>query len=549
MRTRGYIRESTARQGERYGPDAQRTTIERACRELGLPKADRWYTDLVSGTGKVVRDELATARRAAAAGEYDVLVCYDTSRWARNERDAFAFEDEMHRAGVRIYYAAERIWSNDEAEGAAIAKGMFHVLNAQYSRSLKRKITDGYKAKFATLGLPGGQLPWGYRWGAEAKSVELDEEAAAVRRLVFELYGTGEYSSRSLADELNRRGVRIAGRPFNGSTSFEILRNPIAIGTTRRGSETHEGAVPAIVDRELWDRCQRILSERRAWQGAARRNVFVFSSRARHVPCGRALWGWRKPIRGKSERRLAHSSPSCSVPFQRNEEILERIFAMWLDTFELDARRRIQLAAFLRDDGDLGEDLEGERRRAEQRLERAKKLFLLGDLEEKAFLAERRASQAVLEASPRTRDVRVKDAIALHTLAAAWPKASLEARRAFIEELVTEIRFDSDTIELVIRPELRRMVAALASPAIAVEISQERDERGRWNQEGATLKVVDVGKAVATAAKTTEGLTCGDAGFRSARQHTARRPGNRGPPQGVGAPQRISPPSAHTGND
>lgn len=333
-----------------------------------------------------------------------------------------------------------------------------------------------------------------------------------MRRLVFELYGTGEYSSRSLADELNRRGVRIAGRPFNGSTAFEILRNPIAIGTTRRGIETHEGAVPAIIDRDLWDRCQRILSERRAWQGAARRNVFVFSSRAKHVPCGRALWGWRKPIRGKSQRRLAHSSPACGIPFQRNEEILERIFAMWLDTFELDTRRRTKLAAFLRDvDDDRGEDLEAERRRAEQRLERAKTLYLLGDLEEKAFLAERRASQAVLEATPRPRDVGVKDAIAMRTLAAAWPKASLEARRAFIEELVTEIRFDSETIELVIRPELRRMVAALASPAIAVEMSQERDERGRWSQEDAALKVVDVANAavVTAAAKATEGLTCG----------------------------------------
>ncbi len=514
MRTRGYIRESTARQGERYGPDAQRTTIERACRELGLPKAERWYTDLVSGTGKVVRDELAAARRAAAAGEYDVLVCYDTSRWARNERDAFAFEDEMHRAGVRIYYAAERIWSNDEAEGAAIAKGMFHVLNAQYSRTLRRKITDGYAAKFAKHGLPGGQLPWGYKWGAEAKSIAIDEDAAAVRRLVFKLYGSGEYSSRSLADELNRRGVRIAGRPFNGSTSFEILRNPIAIGTTRRGSETHDGAVPAIIDRELWDRCQRILSERRAWQGAARRNVFVFSSRARHVPCGRALWGWRKPIRGKSERRLTHSSPACGVPFQRNEEILERIFAMWLDTFELDARRRTRLAAFLRDDNDPGENLEADRRRAEQRLERAKKLYLLGSRGGRVPRGTEvgaGSSRGESADARRRREGRDRAAHARGGVAEGLARGSAR----FIEELVTEVRFDGDTIELVIRPELRRMVAALASPAIAVEMSQERDERGRWSQEDATLRVVDVTKAAAASTKTTGGLTCGRCWIRT----------------------------------
>lgn len=245
-------------------------------------------------------------------------------------------------------------------------KEIQHAINTDYSRKLRRRIRDGYAAKFAKHGLPGGRLPWGYRWGAEAKSIELDEDAAAVRRLIFELYSSGEYSSRSLADELSRRGARIAGRPFTGWTAFEILRKPIAIGTTRRGNEAHEGAVPAIVDRDLWDRCQRTLHERRAWQGAARRNVFVFSTRAKHMPCGRPLWGWRKPIRGKSERRLAHSSPACGVPFQRNEEILERIFATWLDTFELDARRRTKLAAFLRDSDDPGEDLGAECRRAER---------------------------------------------------------------------------------------------------------------------------------------------------------------------------------------
>ena len=121
----------------------------------------------------------------------------------------------------------------------------------------------------------------------------------------------------------------------------------------------------------------------------------------------------------------------------------------------------------------------------------------------------------------------MKDAIALRTLAAAWPKASLEARRAFIEELVTEIRFDSDSIELVIRPELRRMVAVLASPAIAVEMSQERDERGRWSQQDAMLTVVDVAKAaVDTAvAKTTEGLTCGRCWTRRDGADRAPRPG------------------------
>lgn len=51
------------------------------------------------------------------------------------------------------------LWSDDRR--GALQKGILHVLNAQYSRDLTDRIRDGYAAKFARLGLPGGALPWG----------------------------------------------------------------------------------------------------------------------------------------------------------------------------------------------------------------------------------------------------------------------------------------------------------------------------------------------------------------------------------------------------
>jgi hypothetical protein len=74
----------------------------------------------------------------------------------------------------------------------------------------------------------------------------------------------------------------------------------------------------------------------------------------------------------------------------------------------------------------------------------------------------------------------VDDTKALQALAAAWPKASLEARREFVERLTTEVRFDGDSIELVIRPEPRRMVDALAQPSVELILGHERDDRGRF---------------------------------------------------------------------
>lgn len=173
-KARGHIRESTERQGERFGPDAQRAAIRRAAAELGVELDElRGYVDLVSATGRVVRDELARAIADARAGELAILVCYDTSRFARNERLAFAFEDELRQAGARVYYALERIWADDDEQ--AMPKGTFHVINAEYSRKLSRRIRDGVAAKKARGGYHGG-IPWGYRLSADKMRLEPNPE-------------------------------------------------------------------------------------------------------------------------------------------------------------------------------------------------------------------------------------------------------------------------------------------------------------------------------------------------------------------------------------
>jgi DNA invertase Pin-like site-specific DNA recombinase len=128
---------------------------------------------------------------------FSVLVVYDTSRFARNEADAFTYEATLRAAGARIYYAREGIWSDDRR--GALQKGILHVLNAQYSRDLTDRIRDGYAARFARLGLPGGTLPWGYRWSdATATAIALVDDEAAIRRIGCAVgHSTRPSSSRS----------------------------------------------------------------------------------------------------------------------------------------------------------------------------------------------------------------------------------------------------------------------------------------------------------------------------------------------------------------
>ena len=58
-----------------------------------------------------------------------------------------------------------------------------------------------------------------------------------------------------------------------------------------------------------------------------------------------------------------------------------------------------------------------------------------------------------------------------------------ETRRAIVDALVTEIRLGAGETELVVRPELRRMVVAVAAPEVRVESTWARDAKARFSGE------------------------------------------------------------------
>ena len=110
LRWRGYVRESTAAQAEKWSPERQRSDIVRAAGELGMTAAEpTWYER--TGSGEAESAELARALADARAGRFDVLVVLTTSRFARNRTEAVRMKGEFRKAGVPVYFVLERIIS------------------------------------------------------------------------------------------------------------------------------------------------------------------------------------------------------------------------------------------------------------------------------------------------------------------------------------------------------------------------------------------------------------------------------------------------------
>src|SRR5438445_871262 len=420
-RARGYVRESTAAQGQddRFGPEIQKYAQARAVERFGVRELTHHYTDLVSGTNVLKRSDFQRMIAHARAREYDVLFAYDVSRFARNETDAWVYLDALKEAGVPVYFCDEDILTIVDEDWRDQIGSHINAA-AAYSRKLSRNVRRGYHRKWDRGGY-GGFPPFGYRRTADKLGLEPNDDAPT-RALVFERYASGKHSFASLAEELNRDGYRIRRRPVTKASIAKIIENPIVIGTLRRhagasDSEIRENAVAPIVSRATWDAVQRIAHRR--GEGAGRQRFhYVFSGLARCAECGERLWGQQVYRRNKTNdrvrtyRQLRHTKGGCRRGMHDERKLVAR-FGEFLDQWRLpaDARRRIAryIAGRSQD-----ETILARRRSLEEQLQRIRNLYRWGDLAEDAYIADRRRLTDALRTLSVSEDTGPSDdAIAL----------------------------------------------------------------------------------------------------------------------------------------
>jgi DNA invertase Pin-like site-specific DNA recombinase len=257
----GYIRESTRGQADRYGPDLQRAEQERFADRYGLRPAGLEYLDLVSGKDTLRRSDFARMVADAETGRFDVLLCYDTSRFARNVADAWSYRDRLARAGVVVVFCADTLISGnvDTYE----LEGLKTVSDAAYIRRLSRNVARGYEQKWRLFADPGGHPPLGFaRIGARQLLAPVDGPDLDRVRRAFSLYAAGTWSDTTLGDELGLTEPGLA----------EILTNPLYAGRAirhkgRPDEEERPTTFAAPVEPALFERVAQLRAQRRTRHG------------------------------------------------------------------------------------------------------------------------------------------------------------------------------------------------------------------------------------------------------------------------------------------
>ena len=213
---------------------------------------------------------------------FDLVITKEISRFARNTLDSIRFTRELINCGVGVYFQNDNINTLDE--DSELRLSIMSSIAQDELRKLSSRIKFGHQEAIRSGVVLGNGRIFGYR--KDHRRLVIDEDEAVMVRELYNLYSTDEYSMKQIENLFWERGYRNRnGKRIAHTTMSGIISNPkykgyyvgnkvkvIDMFTKKQKflppeewvmfkDETGE-IVPAIVNEELWDRANEILTRR-----------------------------------------------------------------------------------------------------------------------------------------------------------------------------------------------------------------------------------------------------------------------------------------------
>ncbi|MFB5190338.1 recombinase family protein [Alicyclobacillus fastidiosus] len=451
-RTAIYIRVSTGAQAaDGHSLDVQLEQCLQQANTLGLSQEDiEVYREAGASGEDMNRPELTRLLDDAVQGKLAQVIVKHPDRLSRNVADKAIIVRQLKQHQVQIAFVDVPNW--DQTDEANL---LFNIISsiAEYElRQIRRRTLSG-KLRAAREGqmMPMGIDPYGYKY--EAGQFLVDEEEAAIVRLIFAWYVEERLSMRAIAKRLDELGAPTKTRKslcWSHATVAHILQNEMYIGRytynrrktakaplaqstgrkrVRRVTGWHPGAewisytVPHIVDDETFLRATlRRQAARR--QGCPRNShEHLLQGKLRCRVCHRVWYAaasrkegaqitrmYRRPPERRGEpRQCAHGCRAIQASDVERavfREVIHRLlhsleWAELAEAFGGAQSRRVH---------DELRVLEEQAQRIGQRHERLRNLYLTGDLSHDDYtqqlqVARRQGEQVAFELE-RLREVK-----------------------------------------------------------------------------------------------------------------------------------------------
>ncbi len=413
------------------------------------------YTDEAESGRKADRPQFQALVRDGMLRQFDTVMVSRLERFARCRRDTENYLHDLNGAGLEIISALEPQFDFSSAAGKAYL-GMISTFNQYYSDVLAENVAVNKATRTKSHGLWNGQVPFGYRVkylkdGGDGVPYPDPHEAQGVQ-LAFEQYATGIYSDTDIAQLLNEAGYRPRGRGaralplFSKDTIRETLQSRFYLGEARYRDHWFPARQDPIVSDELFERCAEVRRRRgqhkagtTARQGSRDYPLTGIACCAR---CGGRLRG--AFVSGKSYYRdiAREQGRTCDQRMVR-ADLAEAALGGFLGRLVLPADWRAQILVLVKARVNAVDNVEAEQARINTLLERLKRLFLLGDLTEREYVAERDRLRNQLAAlvPPVLPDLE-RAAVLLRDFGKLWDAATPPERKQILQTLLAAVYLD-----------------------------------------------------------------------------------------------------------
>lgn len=482
-----YARVSTEKDEQLNSLDNQRRYYEEYIRSIpNWTFAGGYVDEGISGTSVAKRERFLKMIEDAKAGEFDLIITKEISRFARNTLDSIGYTRELLRHGVGVYFQNDNINTFDK--DAELRLTIMSSIAQDEVRKLSERTRFGFKRAQENSVLLGQNNLYGYH-KADGR-LEIIESEAAVVREVFERYVAGDLGLRAIANDLDSRGILgKQGRPITYSTLYGMIRNPKYKGfyagrryatrdyrdgrTYRLGEDkwiVHEDErVPAIVPEPLWEQANRLLASRgktMKQHAQASQNRYAYSGKLICAKHGTTFHRhvYKSKRRGETEcwncklYRLKGKTGGCDSPTVYSSEldrILEKVFEKVATEKNAAMQEYIddlRLYASRQDHGEELEQLEQEITALSNKKEKLLELTLAGALTNEEFgrrneqynemLSELETKKSRLSNAGKTIEERIHRVEQLaKTIEEQWKKNcgfSREMSKALVDHIVVD---------------------------------------------------------------------------------------------------------------
>lgn len=257
-----YLRMSTDRQ--EHSIEAQRRLVREFAERNNYTIVHSYTDEGISGRSAEKRPAFMQMIDDSENGTFEAVLIYDSSRFARNLKDAIVYKAILKSHNIELVSITEPMLDDDNA---LITDAIMGAVNEMYSRKLSKNVKRGLEQK-AIRHESMTKPPFGYFVDTPSKPMQIVESEAATVRYVFEAFKGGT-SAYNMARKLSSGGVLTKrGNLFDLRQVEYILTNPIYKGwmklTVNGSSYCSKSNHPAIISEELFEEVQEIYKKKKA---------------------------------------------------------------------------------------------------------------------------------------------------------------------------------------------------------------------------------------------------------------------------------------------